>query len=168
MATQKFLQHNGSGGFTEVTAASTSTVDAIVAADGTGRISSTFMPAGIGADTISLPTSEDLAAGNLVNIYDATGTATARKANATDNTKPCHGFVLAAVTSPANALVYLEGPITALSGLTAGASQFLSAETSGALTANAPSGTGKIVQFIGTAVNATTVDFEKTVPITLA
>lgn len=171
MAGEKFMQHDGSGGLSEIEAVQTGGTgkeNKIPALDGTGRLDSTMMPSGIGADTVSVVTGENLAAGDLVNIYDNAGVATARKANATDGSKPCVGFVLAAVTSPAAAVVYLEGPITGLSGLTPGAKQFLSAATSGAITSTAPTGTGKVLQFIGRAVNATTVNFETDQPISLA
>jgi hypothetical protein len=127
-----------------------------------------MMPVGMGADTVSMVTSENLAAGDLVNVYDVTAVPTARKANATDNTKPVTGFVLAGTSSPDPATIYMEGPITGLSGLTAGTRMYLSAATGGALTATPPTGTGKIVQFVGRAVNATTVNFEPSDPILLA
>lgn len=171
MAGEKFIKHDGSGGLSEtiaVQAGGSGQENKIPALDSTGRLASTMMPSGIGADTVNVATSENLAAGDLVNIYDVTGTATARKANATDTSKPCGGFVLAATTSPAAATVYLEGPITGLSGFTSGVKVFLSAATSGAITATAPAGSGNVVQFIGRAVTATTVNFEPDQPILLA
>ena len=83
--------------------------------DANGRLDNTMMPVGIGADTASIVTSENLTAGNLVNIYDNAGTATARKADATTTGKEAMGFVLAGTTSPAAATVYFEGRITGLS-----------------------------------------------------
>ena len=73
----------------------------VVALDGSGRIDSTMMPVGIGADTQTVTTSEAVASGDLVNIWDSTG-AKCRKADATVAGKEAHGFVLVGVGSGAN------------------------------------------------------------------
>jgi hypothetical protein len=138
----------------------------IPALDASGKLDTSFMPVGIGADTASIVTSENLSAGDLVNIYDNSGTPTARKADATTAGKEAHGFVLASTTSPAAATVYFEGSNTGVSGLTAG-NQFLST-TAGGLTGTAPSATGNVVQRVGVAVSATVLNFEAQQPITLA
>jgi hypothetical protein len=124
------------------------------ALDGAGKLDTSFMPTGIGADT------------DLVNIYNATGTATARKADATTAGKEAHGFVLAATTSPAAATVYFEGSNTGVSGLTPGV-QFL-AITAGTVTTTAPSATGNVVQRVGFATSATSLNFQSGVPLVLA
>ena len=75
--------------------------------------------------------------------------------------------MVAGVTSPANATVYwLSNKNTALSGLTIGSDYFLHT-TPGSQTIAAPSATGNVVQFLGTAELATalvlvssTYDFE--------
>lgn len=128
----------------------------LVALDAAGRIDSTMMPTGIGADTVSITTSEALAAGELVNIWDSSG-AKARKADATSLGKDAHGFVLSAVGSGASATVYFEGTVTGLSGLTPG-KQFLST-TPGVASAIPPSGSGNVVQVVGFAVSATAMNF---------
>ncbi len=135
------------------------------ALDGSGRLDTSFMPVGIGADTAAIATSETLAAGDFVNIWDNTGAAV-RKADATTAGKEAHGFVLAAFTHPTTATVYFEGSNTAVSGKTPGL-QFLltAAGTSGS---TAPSGSGNIVQRLGVAVSATVINFEPQQPITLA
>ena len=134
--------------------------------DSSGRLDSTMMPVGIGADTASIATSENHPAGDLVNVYDNSGTATARKADATATGKEAHGFVLAGTTSPAAATVYFEGRITGLSGLTPGARQYLGT-SAGARTETAPSTAGNVVQCVGTAVSATELNFEPQEPIEL-
>lgn len=139
----------------------------IVQLDGSGKIDSTMMPVGIGADTASIPSSEALAAGDMVNIYDVAGTATVRKADASTAGKEAHGFVLAAVASAASATVYFEGTDTQLTGMTAGR-QFLSATTPGRTVAAAPTGAGQIVQRVGFAISATAMNFQSGVPVTLA
>ena len=149
------------------TSAGAGSADKVVLLDSSGKIDTTMMPTGIGADTINIATSENLAAGNLVNIYDNAGTATARKADGTAEGKECHGFVLAGTTSPANATVYLEGQLTGLTGLTPGARQYLTT-TAGATSETAPSTAGNVVQCVGVAVSATAIDFEPQEPITVA
>ena len=137
----------------------------LVALDGTGRIDNSMMPVGIGADTSSVTSSEALAAGDFVNVWNSTG-AKARKADATVAGKEAHGFVLAAVSSGAAATVYFEGTNTAVTGQTPGP-VFL-ATTAGTATSTAPSGSGNVVQRIGFAVSATAINFQSQTPITLA
>ena len=138
----------------------------LAALDAAGKLDTSFMPTGIGADTASIATSENLSAGDLVNIYDATGTPTARKADATTAGKEAHGFVLAATTSPAAATVYFEGSNTGVAALTAG-NQFLST-TAGLSSSTAPSGSGNVVQKVGVATAAAVLNFEAGQPIVLA
>jgi hypothetical protein len=147
--------------------AATTGVSVVVKTNGSGLLDSSIMPTGVGADTASIATSENLAAGDLVNLYDAAGTITARKADATAEGKECHGFVLAGTTSPAAATVYFEGKITGLSSLTPGARYYMSASP-GAATATAPSTSGNVVQAIGTAIGTTIISFEPQEPITVA
>jgi len=132
--------------------------DKLSATDSSGKLDSTFLPVGVGADTVSVEASENLAAGDFVNIHDSTG-AKVRKADAS-NTRPAHGFVLASVTSGQNATVYLSGRNTGLSGLTIGARYHLSAATAGTAVSTAPSASGNISQYLGTADSATSLQFE--------
>lgn len=132
----------------------------IPALDGSGRLSSTMMPVGIGADTALRAASETLAAGNLVQIWNDAGTAKVRKADASAAGKEATGFVLAGANVAENATVYFEGTITGLSGLTPGARYYLSDTTPGAVTDTAPSATGAVIQYIGRAISATELSFE--------
>ena len=165
----KYLKNSG-GSLEEVEglAASAGAGDAgkIPALDSAGKLDNSMMPTGIGADTSLIIASENLAAGDLVNIYDNAGTANCRKADATTAGKEAHGFVLATVTSGSNATVYFEGANDQVTGATVGV-QFLSA-TAGASTATAPSTSGNIVQKVGIATSATSINFEAGNPITLA
>lgn len=136
------------------------------ALDGSGRLDTSFMPTGIAADTAPIATSETLAAGNLVNVWDNAGTAAVRKADGTSSGKEAHGFVLAAFTHPTTAIVYFEGSNTSVTGLTPG-KQYLST-TAGLATATAPTGSGNVVQIVGTATSATSLNFQETSPIVLA
>ena len=168
---EKYLKNN-SGVLTEEEAIQTSSgagdAGKIPALDSAGRLDNTVMPVGIGADTASIIASENLAAGDMVDIYDNTGTPNVRKADGSTAGKYATGFVLAAVTSGSNAAVYFEGQNNQLTGLTAGARMYLSATTPGGIVATAPTGSGQVVQYVGRAINATTIAFEPAQPIVLA
>lgn len=142
------------------TSAGVGSAGSIPALNSSGVIDATMMPPGVEVLAQSFPTSENLAAAAMVNIFNSTGTATARNANATDATKPANGFALASSTSPAANTVYFPGAlVTGLSGLTIGAPVFLSAATSGAVTSTAPSAAGNLVQQLGWALSATEMMF---------
>ncbi len=144
-----------------VTSAGVGDAGKIVATDSTGRLDISLMPVGVGAEVSIVATSENLTSGNFVNFHNSTGIK-ARKADASVNTKPAIGFVLANVTSPANATVYpISNKNTALSALTVGTEYYLST-TPGAVTDTAPSAAGNIVQRLGTAESATEMVFNNT------
>ncbi len=167
---QKFLRIlSGIIGELEALVTSTGAGDAgkIPALDATGRLDTSMMPVGIGADTKILAASENLAAGDLINVWTDSGTAKARKADATVAGKEANGFVLAAVTLGNNATVYFDGTNNQLSALTPGAVYYLSA-TAGGITTTPPSGSGNVVQRVGRALSATELTFEPGEPITLA
>src|SRR6185436_750603 len=98
----------------------------VIATDATGRLDSSFLPLGVGADIQTILTSEDLAAQDLVNIWNDSGTIKCRKADADSAAKRAHGFVKAATTSGQNADIYAGGEITGLTSKTPGATQWLS------------------------------------------
>lgn len=162
--------YNNAGTLTErellVTSAGAGSAGRGVALDGTGRLDSSVMPTGIGADTASIQASENLAAGDYVNVWDSAGNFRVRKADAASD-KPAHGFVIASVTSAAAATVYFEGSNGQVTGMTAG-TVYLSASTPGLGTNTAPSGAGNLVQRLGVATQATAVNVEIGTPIKLA
>lgn len=130
----------------------------IVSTDSTGKLHISLMPTGVNAEALSVPASEALSAGDFVNLYDASGTLTARKADAS-NARSARGFVLAAVSSGATATVYQEGLNTAVSGLTGGAVAYLG--TAGAATITAPSYvSGQIYQELGYTTSTAAVFFQ--------
>lgn len=153
----------------EATTVSTGAANAgdVVSLDGQGKLDNSVLPTGIGADTTILPATENLSAGDIVNIYDATGTPSCRKADATTVGKEAVGFVLDAVTSGANATVYFEGTNDQVAGLTVGL-QFLDTATAGGITATAPSSSGNVVQRVGFATAAISLNVEFGQPIELA
>ena len=112
----------------------------------------------LGLSRGDLTASEDVAAGDFVNIHASSG-ARIRKADASDDTRPADGFAAAAVLTGASGEVLLPGQVlSGLSGLAAGASYYLS-ETAGAITPTPPSGSGCLVQFVGKALSATELLF---------
>lgn len=159
----KFLKQNA-GVLTEQegTVFSSGVADAgkIIALDSTGKIDSTILPTGVGAETKSIVAFEALVAGDFVNIFDDTGTTKVRKADASTNGKTADGFVLSTYTAGQSATVYLEGINTQCSGLTGGSYYFLSATSAGLPTNVAPSTAGQVVQRIGKAISATEISFE--------
>ncbi len=169
MAAKKFLRLVN-GVLTEIfgvqTSAGAGNAGDLVSLDDTGRIDNSMMPVGIGVDTAVIGASEGLAAGDWVNIWNNTGTAKVRKADATTAGKEANGFVLAAVTSGNPATVYFEGTNTQVTGQTPGA-VFLQT-TAGTGGATIPSASGNVVQQIGMAVSATAVNFARGTPVVLA
>ena len=142
-----------------VSSAGAGSAGKVIALDTDGRLNQSVMPTGVGPDTKSIVASEALSAGNLVNVWSDAGTPKARKADATTSGKEANGFVIAGAASGAAALVYFEGVITGLTGLTPGARYYL-ATTAGGTTATAPSATGNVCQYIGTAISTTELTFE--------
>lgn len=162
----KYVSIDASGNMQEVegtvTSAGAGDAGEIVALDGAGKLDNSVMPVGIGADEITIEFTETASAGDLINIFDVTGTAKARLADAS-NGRVAHGYAPSAVTSPASGAVRFEGEITGQTGLTIGAKQFLG--TAGAMTETPPTTSTHYLQIIGYARDATTVDFEPAQPI---
>ena len=121
--------------------------------------------AGVGLTPVTIAASEDLVAGNWINTYNDSGTAKVRKADATTAGKECDGFVLTSVTSGNNATVYRGGENTAVTGQTPGTVWL--ATTAGAGASAPPSGSGNVVQIIGTANASGSVTFKPGTPIAL-
>lgn len=162
MAGDKYIYDN-TGQLTEKAAIQTSAgagdAGKIPAVDSTGRLDVTFMPVGVAPEVTSLLASENLSAGNFVNIFNSSGTIKARKADATAVGKEANGFVLASVTSGNTATVYaISNKNTQLSGMTIGAIQYLHT-TAGGVTETAPSTAGNLVQRLGRAESATELVF---------
>lgn len=129
--------------------------------DASGKLDITMMPSGVGPTTFVANASENLAAGDLVNIWDDAGTVKIRKADANALGKAADGFVIATVTSGNSATAYLGGAITGLTGLTKGAVYFLSTTAGGITTDVSGYATNDIVQCVGKAVSTTDLAFKK-------
>ena len=170
MAADKYLKVGSTGNLEEVEAtvqsAGGDNAGDIPALDAAGKLDDTVMPEGIGAETQVIKATEALTANDVVNIWDNSGTTEVRKADATDATKPAHGYVKEGAEAAANATVYTDGYLPG-TGLTVGSKYFLAA-TGGAVTTTPPSTTGNIAQCIGVAVSATAIKFEPLTPIVRA
>lgn len=128
----------------------------MVALNNQGKVDLTMLPTGIGPDTALLVASENISAGDYINIWNDTGTPKVRLADNSNN-RPAHGFVLNAFTTGQNALIYFEGGNSGLSGLTPGARYYL--DTAGNATSTPPVSPGaQISQFLGIAINTTTIN----------
>jgi hypothetical protein len=118
---------------------------------------------GTATTTVSIPASEVLTSGDLVNIWNSTG-AKVRRATASVANKEAHGFVISNYNPSDVVTVYLEGTNLYVAGLTPGV-QFLSA-TAGLCSDTAPA--SKIIQRVGLAIDATTLFFQPEVPFILS
>jgi hypothetical protein len=165
----KYLRNNA-GVITELeaTVVSTGATEAgdIVALDGAGKLDLSVLPTGVGPDVGVIQASENLTAGNFVNVWSDSGNFRVRKADATTTGKFAHGFVLANVTSGQNATVYFEGTNTQVTSVTPG--RLYLDTTAGGWTATAPSTAGNVVQPVGVGTSATTINFEPEAPVVLA
>lgn len=105
-----------------------------VATNAAGVLDITLLPGGL-ANTIVAVCSEDLTAGNTVNLWNDSGTTKLRKADADGgNAKKADGFVISNYTTGDSVTAYKDGSITGLSGLTPGADYFQSTTAGGITT----------------------------------
>lgn len=144
----------------EVTASVLGTANAIPAGDATGRLDISWMPLGVGQEIVNAVTSENLIAGDFVNLYLNAGVATLRKADATTNSKPAFGYVTANSTSPSIATMHILGANNgSVTGMTIGTKYVLSKAVPGGLTdiSTFTGVAGNIVQELGIATTTTNV-----------
>lgn len=167
----KYLEHDGAGGAREVNAATTGgapDANKIPQLDGNGKFPAAMMPSGVGSDTQVFQASENLSAGDQVNIWSSAGAFRVRRADAAGGAaKKAMGYVIAAVTSGQNATVFFEGTNDQVGTVLTPGDVFLSA-TPGQVTQTPPTTAGHIVQRVGFAATASALNFEASDPITLA
>src|SRR6185369_10459905 len=132
----------------------------IAAGDLTQAVQHRFDPGAIPETNEStVEAAENLAVNDLVYFYNDAGTRKAAKADATDATKPAQAFVIEAATTGNPVRTFLSGnKMTGLSGKTPGANEYLST-TPGLMSESVVTADGNLNQKIGTAIDATTVDF---------
>lgn len=103
---------------------------------------------------------EALNYGDIINIYSVGGSPNARKANATNNTKPADGFC----SSPSGIAIGVAGEVILAhgvlpaSGLTTGQRYYLST-ASGFISSVPATAAGNIEQYLGVALNANALYF---------
>ena len=169
MSNNKFITLLSTGKQALLTAIASSTgatdADKIIATGNDGKINVSFLPAGVDVQAEDAIASEDLAAGNWINVFLDAGVRKIRKADAGNN-RPAHGFVLAGTTTGDTGTFYAAGINSQLSALTPGTSYFLSADTPGTLTDTMPPQTsGNLIQFLGYSASATSLRFEYDEPV---
>lgn len=130
-----------------------------------GRLDPSLLPPDIGDDSSTLTAADNLEAGDYVYVDSA---EEVKLASGGSGGVPAQGFVLTTVSTGDLVVVYWEGRNTALSGLTPGARQYLSATGAGEGVETPVTGAGNLHQYLGRAINATTVVFEPDDAITLA
>lgn len=172
MAGNKYLKIGTTGLATEQAAlqesAGAGDAGAIVALDSAGKLDPSMLPAGIGINVDLIAATENLSAGDFVNIYNDTVSAKVRKADAS-NGRAAHGFVKAAVTSGNNATVYGSGELNDnLADLEPGEAYYLSTSAAGGVQLGVASGSGHLVQLLGVAKSATALRFNFNNPLVRA
>lgn len=106
-----------------------------------------------------VPFTDACSGGDLVNLWSDAGVLSARKANATDATKPASGWSTGIVAAGARGeMMFGNGLCIQFAGLTTAQEYWLST-TSGLLTAVAPTGAGNIQQSVGFALSPTMMWF---------
>lgn len=152
--------------YTPAAVGGSANANAIPALNSSGVFDSSMLPPGTGTvDSVTVTASVALSAGNMVNLYDNSGTLGAKLADCSTGLK-AHGYVTAAVASGASATVYLNDQNTALTGLTPGSDYYLS--TAGSVSASAPTTSGYLLQKLGVALSATSLQFSPEQPIIIA
>lgn len=161
MATQGFLARVAGKTkqiFAIATSAGAADAGKIPALDSTGRIDTSMMPLGLGANTTQATASEAIGAGKFINYWDNAGVFSMRLAD-NSNGRQADGYVTAAVTSGAVGTGYpLDGTNAQLTGLTVGTRYWLG--TAGGVTPTpldeADAGNAnKISQYLGVAKSTT-------------
>ncbi len=137
----------------------------VPALNANGQLDVTMLPTGVGPDTQTLPATEGISAGALVNVWSSSGTVSVRNADGSTSGKEADGFVLAAVASGSQATVYLTGLNTAVSGLAPGLG-YLSDTTVGAVASVGATTAGHTYQQVGVVTAAGVLQFNPLLAIT--
>ena len=161
MATQGFLARVAGKTkqiFAIATSAGAADAGKIPALDSTGRIDTSMMPVGIGANTTQATASEAIGAGKFINYWDNAGVFSMRLAD-NSNGRQADGYVTAAVASGAVGTGYpLDSTNAQLTGLTVGTRYWLG--TAGGVTPTpldeaVAGNANKISQYLGVAKSTT-------------
>lgn len=150
------------GRLTEVqpitTSAGAGDASKMIQTDSNGLLDASLMPSGITADQITANANGTISAKDLVYM-EAAGTIARASGAAAGN--QAMGWATSSVTTGQPVTMQLEGKISGLTGLTAGSRYYLSDVTPGGLLiAPGPSGSGKLAQYVGSALSTTVLNFE--------
>lgn len=123
-----------------------------------------------GPTTVTATAHGAISAGQLVNFYSNGGVLTAQAADNTTAGTEANGYATTGVADGASGSFSVGGIITGLSGLTLGATYYLGKVGAVIASSGVASLTaGNILQVVGKALSATTLDFTpEPAPITLA
>jgi hypothetical protein len=113
---------------------------------------------GTSAISILAPASTNLVRGSFVNVFDINGVSFVRYANATSEETKASGFIKADYTIGQEVEVFTSGTNTFLNGLTTDTAYYLST-LDGQISENIPSNAGNIIQYVGSAIDDTILDF---------
>lgn len=131
----------------------------MVQLDANGLLDQSLMPSGLTPDQQTALANGTITAKDLVYM-EAAGTIT-RATAAAGTPQQCMGWAVASATTGNPVTMQLEGRITGLTGLTTGSRYYLSDVTPGGLLISpGPVGSGKLAQYIGTALSTTVLNFE--------
>lgn len=117
------------------------------------------------SSTVAVTCSENLTAGQFVNIWNNAGNLRVRRANGASAGQEVDGFVLSSFTSGQTATVYVAGINNAVSGLTVGDIVYMSATVAGGVQNTPPSANGQVAQKLGKVLSATSILFNPAEPI---
>lgn len=161
MSTLRFLSRiSGVTKLLEALTVSSGASDAnkVVATGADGKLHTSLMPTGIGAQTVIAPATEAIAAGKFVNFHADGGVMKVRLAD-NSNARQADGYVREAATASASATVYpLDSTNAGLSSLTPGTRYYLGV-AGGVIDAPLDPATnvGKVCQCLGVAKSATEI-----------
>lgn len=119
------------------------------------------------ADSFVAKADDNLTIRSILTVLDGgSGVPSIDFAIASNTDRPAEAFTATDITKNDSGVVYQHGYITGLSGLTPGATYFLS-DTAGEITATAPTSSGYLRQVVGIAINETTLHFKPEKPVIL-
>lgn len=125
--------------------------------NGSGADPTFQAPASSGNPTAVILAAADIAAGDLVNVYNNAGTANVVPADNTSSTTFANGVALSAISNTTSGTITFGAvKVTGLSGLTPGQ---LFLDTAGGVTSTAPSSSGDVVQPVGLAITSSVAIF---------
>lgn len=128
----------------------------LVQTNAAGELDETLFPSSV-LNAKTFTAAEALTAGDKVYID---GSGEAARASAASGGNRVSGYVKDSATTGSTVTVFFDGCNDALTGLTVGATYFLSPSTPGGITTTVPTGSGEMVIKVGVATSATQLEFE--------